>query len=322
MERKARYNRSRVELDIPPCPRCGRIPSRGTRCLSCASGGDPISAHDPRPVGAGPTSVRPSSGAVPPFPTGTPAAGPVPGAAPPARWAETPRWKTNLARAGAAFVLLVLFAVVYVRCGERPSFLSLSTKIDGPSPAKARRTLFFLHGHGGTHGSVWWIADALRKAGLPDDVSIVFVEAPFSHVTGRTWGHTESDLDTSVARVRALVSDTFDSDVAPSRVFIGGFSQGAGIAADVAAKDPRIGGVASISACRFRAAHELVRRENLALFVAHGDHDSVCPPGVSRGLVEQLRFAGRQPVYVDFVDDHVITPTVVRRLVDFVRLAP
>ena len=239
----------------------------------------------------------------------------------PARWAKTPAWKTNLWRAGAALAVLIVFAIVYVRCGERPSFLSLSTTIDGPSPAKARRTLLFLHGHGGSNGSVTWVADALRKAGLPDDVSIVFVEAPFSHVEGRTWGHYESQLQRSEDRVRELIGQRFDPGTAPSKVFIAGFSQGAGIAADVAAKDPRVGGVASISACRFRAEPELAAREGLAILVAHGDHDSVCPPRVSRALVDRLRAAGRQPVYVDFVDDHVITPTVIRRLVDFVRLA-
>lgn len=240
---------------------------------------------------------------------------------PPARWVETPAWKTNLWRAGAALVVLLVFAVVYVRCGERPSFLALSTRIDGRSPAEARRTLMFLHGHGGSNGSVAWIADALREAGLPDDVSIVFVEAPFSHVTGRTWGHTEADLQRSEERVRALIGQRFPPGTPPSKVFIAGFSQGAGIAADVAANDSRVGGVASIAACRFRAEEALTAREGLAILIAHGDHDSVCPPRVSRALVDRLRSAGRKPVYVDFVDDHVITPTVIRWLVDFVRHA-
>jgi phospholipase/carboxylesterase len=218
--------------------------------------------------------------------------------------------------------VIVLFALVYVRCGTRPTFLSLATSVDGPRPASARRTLLYLHGIGGSPGSVSWVAGALRSAGLPEDVSIVFVEAPFSRGTGRSWGETDEQLQISEQRLQALITSLFDAAVPPSKIYVAGFSQGAGVAADLAAKDLRVGGVASLSACRFRNRPELIARDSLALFIAHGDRDSVCRPVVSGTLVDQLRSAGRQPVYVDFVDDHVIPPTVIRRLVEFLRIAP
>ena len=71
----------------------------------------------------------------------------------------------------------------------------------------------------------------------------------------------------------------------PTRVVRAGFSQGAGLAADVAVEEPRIGAVASLSACAFWLRGALTKRTGLRVLLAHGSHDAVCPLNEWEALV-------------------------------------
>lgn len=66
------------------------------------------------------------------------------------------------------------------------------------------------------------------------------------------WGNDAAERATSRARVRARLAELLGAHGPPSaRVVLAGFSQGAGVAADVAVEAPRIGALASLSACGF-----------------------------------------------------------------------
>jgi predicted esterase len=281
-----------VELSYDRCPRCG-AEYRGTRCEACAR-----------------ASVRPPT-TPPDVPEVAPRA-PLPSMSPRERWVV---WGVRIAM--VVFVSWVM-GTCYARCGRRPDILSLRYDVDGPALAKAHGVLVFLHGYGGSIGNSEHIREELRRAGLPSDVSSVLVDGPFSSLFGRTWGETAPDEEKSVERVRALIRSTLDAESPPpTRVVVAGFSQGAGIAADVAALEPRVGALASLSGCRFRQRDALSKRRDLRILVAHGTRDSLCSVGQSRSLVKDLKAAEADVRFVEFPDDHVIPPEVIRELAAF-----
>ena len=230
--------------------------------------------------------------------------------------AITRRWAR---RAGLGLVLAV---VLYWRCAPRPEFLPLATLVDGPSPAQAAGVLIFLHGYGGDNRRAARIATPLRQAGLPPDVSIVFIEAPFSTGLGHSWGFTRDEQAISRARIRALLRDLLAGSRAPrARVVVAGFSQGAGVAIDTAIEEPRIGAFASLSPCQSWLRGELPKHRDLRVLLAYGTHDTRCPIEESRSLARVLDEAHEPARYIEFDGGHTIPPEVVRALADLV-MAP
>ncbi len=219
-----------------------------------------------------------------------------------------------------ALGLVLVTSLLVARCGERPSFLNLRSDVDGPSLDDASAVLFLLHGYGGSISDLKWLRADLRRAGLPDDVAIVSVDGPYSSGLGRCWGNEPNEERRSAERLRALVASKLgDNPLPPARVFVAGFSQGAGIAADLAAVEPRIGALASLSACRFPSRAHLVERTDMRFLIAHGNRDSLCRVSQSQGLVRELEGKGAQVQYIEFAGDHVIPPEVVTALAAFVR---
>jgi phospholipase/carboxylesterase len=99
-------------------------------------------------------------------------------------------------------------------------------------------------------------------------------------------------------------------------VVIAGFSQGATLALDTAAEEPRIGAVASLSPCYSERRGDLPGRD-LRFFLAHGTRDTTCPVEESRSLAKVLERAGKRPRYIEFDGPHTIPPEVVKALVTF-----
>lgn len=224
-----------------------------------------------------------------------------------------------LVRFGMLAFVALSFGTCYTRCGERPSFMSLRMDTDGPSLANARKVLVFLHGYGGSIGDSKWVREELRKAKVPDDVAIVLVDGPFSSGLGRCWGDSPEQVATSIRRVKALIESEIPQGTPASQIVISGFSQGAGIAADVAAEEPRIGNLASLSGCQFQSQDVLAQRQDLHVLVAHGKSDSLCPVSKSRGLVDRLKAGGADVTYVEFDGNHVIAPEVIAALAELLR---
>ena len=211
-----------------------------------------------------------------------------------------------------------LAALVTWRFVPRPASLRLATRVDGPSPAEAAGVIVFLHGKSGGLEAAGQMAQALRGAGLPASVAIVLVEGPYHTWFGHQWGDTEAQQASSRRRIGERLRELLGGrGLPPNRVVIAGFSQGAGVALDVAVEEPRIGKVASFSPCRSFLRAELPKRGDLRVLLAHGTADSVCPVEVSRSLVSTLEEAHHPPQYVEFDGAHVVPPQVVNALVKF-----
>jgi len=157
----------------------------------------------------------------------------------------------------------------------------------------------------------------LRAAGLPADVAIVRMEAPYSTGFGHQWGDTREDQATSRARLRARLRELLgDSDLPRARVVIAGFSQGAGVAIDMAVEEPRIGAVASFSPCYSSLRGELPKKSDLRILLVHGTSDAVCPVEESRSLARALEAAHVPARYIEFDGAHTVPPEAVRALVE------
>lgn len=216
---------------------------------------------------------------------------------------------------------VALSAYVYLR--PRSPSLPLKTAVDGPAPATAGGVLVYLHGRGGSIARSAGLVRRLRDAGLPAEVAIVLVEGPFSSGLGHAWGSDAADQATSRARVRARLAELLGAHgPSPARVMIAGFSQGAGVAGDLAVEEPRIGALASFSPCGFWLRGRLPQRNGLRVLLAHGNRDDVCPVNESRTLASVLKAAHVPVQYLEFDGEHSVPAEVVRAWVAFAIAAP
>jgi predicted esterase len=187
---------------------------------------------------------------------------------------------------------------------DRTSFLSLAYEVDGTSPARASKLLVFLHGYGGSTSDVAWIGEELRKLGLPEDVSIVYVDGAYAGGGGRCWGNAEAELHTSVARVRALI-ESLSRGKQASQVYVAGFSQGAAIAQRIAmAGDVAKTGIL-LSGCHY-ARDPLPAEQSVRYLYVHGRSDSLCSHGAASSIVDDFVGRGLDAELVSFEGDHVV----------------
>jgi len=227
-------------------------------------------------------------------------------------------------RALGAIVFVVAAALLGHRVWKRPRSMPLTTAIDGPDPARAAGVIFFLHGRsGGVRGRTRALVEELRDAGLPADVSVVLIEGPFSTWFGSSWGDDADDQIESRARVRSIIHGMLGEHGPPrARIVIAGFSQGAGLAADIAVEEPAIGAMASFSPCAMQLRGALPERTDLRVLLAHGRRDPICPVIESRSLAGVLEKSHAPVRYVEFDGGHVVPPEVVQALVAFAKPPP
>ena len=110
---------------------------------------------------------------------------------------------------------------------------------EGPEPARARLTLILIHGRGASADDIIGIAHELQL----DDVAFL---AP--HAAGRTWypysflapiPQNEPYLSSALRLVHRLVADLGEQGVTSNRIGLLGFSQGACLSLEYAARSAR-----------------------------------------------------------------------------------
>jgi predicted esterase len=123
----------------------------------------------------------------------------------------------------------------------------------GPPPALAGAALVLLHGRGATAESILGLGAAV-VGGDPRRRRVALL-AP--RAAGRSWypksflaplADNEPWLSSALAAVGGLIADLAADGVPPERVVVAGFSQGACLALEFAARNPRrYGGVAGLT---------------------------------------------------------------------------
>ncbi len=115
--------------------------------------------------------------------------------------------------------------------------------------------------------------------------------------------------------------DEIERKLAPSRIILGGFSQGAMLAMEIALKAPRdFAGFVTLSPTllaepRWRTLAEA--RAPARFFMSHGRQDPLLPFALSEQLCELLRAAGHEVRFVPFNGGHEIPQGVLDGLAQF-----
>lgn len=230
------------------------------------------------------------------------------------------------------------------------TFGGLRTRIVGGTDGKGGGdgpVVVLLHGFGAPGEDLVPFGTAL---GLPRDVRFVFPAAPLSlddqgMFGGRAWWHIDMErlqlaimtgrardlskdvpegLPVARERVLALLDEVEGKLGAPfERIVLGGFSQGAMLACDVALHaERRLGGLILLSGT-FLCEHEwrprMAARRGLRVFQSHGAVDPLLPFELAERLRDALVEAGLDLDWIAFRGGHEIPPAVLARLQSFLR---
>lgn len=191
---------------------------------------------------------------------------------------------TGLRRLGRCFPC---DGFVYVPASYRP---------DHPAPL-----LLMLHGAGGVGLFALW--PILRFAGAAG----LIVLAPDSR--GRTWDRVLGAFGPDVAFIDQVLAGVFSRyAVDPTRLAIGGFSDGASYALSLGLTNGNLfSDVLAFSPGFMAPAREEGRPR---IFVSHGTEDRVLPLSCSLRIVSRLRQDGYDVVFQQFVGAHTVPSRV------------
>lgn len=177
-----------------------------------------------------------------------------------------------------------------------------------PARGTAEAAVIWLHGLGATAHDFESVPPEL---GLPDDLAVrfVFPQAPSIPVTLNygmvmpAWydikslgGGRNQDVEgirRSEGQVRALIEREVERGVSPSKIVVGGFSQGGAIALQTGLRHgERLAGVMVLSAYLLLADETRSERSDanadVPIFMAHGTHDPVVPFAMAERSREAL----------------------------------
>ncbi|HKE15912.1 MAG TPA: hypothetical protein VKB80_13640 [Kofleriaceae bacterium] len=153
-------------------------------------------------------------------------------------------------------------------------------------------------------GRAWWMIDLAR----------------FERVTRGDVAELADDVPEGLADAREQVVAMLDGlesllGVSGERVVLGGFSQGAMLACDVALRSRRpLGGLLLMSGvmlCRPEWLRLLPGRARLRVFQSHGSQDPLLPFALATELKDAMTAAGLAVDWLEFVGGHEIPPQVV-----------
>jgi phospholipase/carboxylesterase len=165
-------------------------------------------------------------------------------------------------------------------------------------------------------GRAWWMIDIARfqQARSPEEVESRMAEVP-------------SGLAAAREAVIAML-DALDAKLHPSKVVLGGFSQGAMLAIDVALRTERpLAGLVAMSGALIAASEWKAiapKRAGTAVVQSHGTRDAILPFMAGERLRDALKGAGLSHTWVQFAGGHEIPGQVVDAVGSFLetRLAP
>jgi phospholipase/carboxylesterase len=210
---------------------------------------------------------------------------------------------------------------------------------DGDKPPIA---CVLLHGYGAPGDDLVPLAEAI---GLPG-AELFFPEAPLSAGVGRAWWPIDiaalerammlgierdrsEEMPPGLPSAREAMMETLEAiahELPEHAIVLGGFSQGAMLALDVALHDPRaLAGLVLLSGTLIAQEQwrpRLPSRRGLAVFQSHGKDDPILSYPIALRLSELLTAAGLSVAFHPFPGGHGIPPTVLRSLEAWLRQRP
>lgn len=217
-----------------------------------------------------------------------------------------------------------------------------------PEGTPPKSAVVLCHGFGAPANDLVDLAPALLQLQpeLAATTRFVFPAAPLSLAeygapSGRAWWHLPQSLLMGGTRnweryleevpeglpaarraLMSLVTQLSDTTKLPlNRIVLGGFSQGAMLATDVALRlEEAPAGLAILSGAliaRPEWTQRAARRKGLPVFQTHGTEDSVLPYVVAEQLHALLQEAGLKVEFLPFRGPHTIAPEALVRLSQF-----
>jgi phospholipase/carboxylesterase len=205
--------------------------------------------------------------------------------------------------------------------------------------------IVLLHGFGAPGDDLVALGRYLRA---PDDVRFVFPQAPHTlpmmfgdsrawwmidleareqEITSGGLRDLSSEHPEGLEEVNASVNSVLDAiesdfNCPGERIVLGGFSQGAMLACDVALRSERqLAGLVLLSTTLLCADEWLPRmsaRSGLRVLQSHGSEDPLLPFAMAERLRDHLREAGATVDWSGFPGGHEIPPPVLTSMIDFV----
>jgi predicted esterase len=188
-----------------------------------------------------------------------------------------------------------------------------------------------MHGRGARADDLQSLADELSRAAPKAKFRLAAGPHPIGK--GLTWyprftASTPEELEQRMLALRvqargvvmSIVNELRGQGVPDQQIYVGGFSQGASVALDVAMspEGSKLGGLISLSGGAIDLdLSPLQGRAKLRAFVSHGSQDRVIQQQKSRDLVDALRRGQHEVRFVEFDGDHTIPGTVRHDLGEF-----
>jgi phospholipase/carboxylesterase len=201
--------------------------------------------------------------------------------------------------------------------------LLAQVRLAPPDTAPPYPVVVLLHGLGADEHDLEPIGEAVRHLAWP-----ILLRAPepvrglpgyqwyqiegFGNPDPVSWLRSLSQLAESLDAIRQ------DERVDPSRIVLGGFSQGALMTASFACRHPDFGLKAAVVLSGYLPDWvEVPPLSGLAVFSAHGESDPVIPPALGDRLADRLEAGGAQVTRRRYPIGHAVSPSEVKDLAAF-----
>lgn len=218
---------------------------------------------------------------------------------------------------------------------------SLNARLVGPQESNGP-VLVLMHGFGAPGTDLVGLAPYIPA---PEGVRFVFPEAPIAlgpeFGGGRAWWNIDmmalqhamltgqlrdlsSEVPEGLASAREKVDELLDwveENLKPSRIVLGGFSQGAMLSTDVALRSEReLAGLCLLSGTLLAEKEWtplMAARKGLPVFQSHGRADPILPFALAQRLRGLLEDAGLDVQFVEFMGQHEIPAPALQGFVEF-----
>jgi phospholipase/carboxylesterase len=152
-------------------------------------------------------------------------------------------------------------------------------------------------------GRAWWMIDLarLQRTRTPTEIEEMMVDVP---------------PGLAAAREKVLsMLEGMEAALHPSKIVLGGFSQGAMLSVDVALRtNLALAGLVLMSGALIAEPEWKTlapRRKGLPVLQSHGTHDPILPFVAGERLAGLLKSAGLSHTWVPFPGEHAIPPPVI-----------